>query len=260
MQPSADYSKVTEIAHDLVTWEQVQRACDRYYWAKNFCVGKNVLEAACGAGPGLGCLSAVAQRFVAGDFSRKVLNVAKKHYGSRIDLFQLDAQYLPFANKSLDVIVLFEAIYYLPNAELFIKECRRALKPGGAVLIATANKDLFDFNPSPHAFKYFGILELKALFSKNGFSTKFFGNTAVSKLPAVQRWSRPLKKLAASLNLIPKTADGKKWLKRIIWGKLVEMPGEITKDMFPFTNPTPLQNSKPDKDHKVIFCAAELLK
>lgn len=259
MQPSVDYSKITEITHDLVTQEQVQRSCDRYYWAKNFCIGKKVLEVACGAGQGLGYLATVAQRFVAGDFSWKVLKVAKNYYGSRIDLLQMDAQYLPFANKSLDVIILFEAIYYVPNAELFIKECRRILRPNGEVLIATANKDLFDFNPSPHTFKYFGVLDLKALFDRNGFSTKFFGNTAVNKLSVLQRVSRPLKKLAVNLNLMPKTADGKKWLKRIIFGKLVEMPGEITDEIFPNTYPTPLNDQNVDKDHKVIYCAAKLL-
>ncbi|MCD6265910.1 MAG: BrnT family toxin [Deltaproteobacteria bacterium] len=29
-------------------------------------------------------------------------------------------------------------------------DCVRVLRPGGKVLIATANKDLYDFNPSPH--------------------------------------------------------------------------------------------------------------
>ncbi len=256
MPTSVDYLKITEITNDLVTNEQVQRSCERYYWASSFCDDKTVLEVACGTGQGLGFLSQVAKRFVAGDLSKDILNVTQGHYGSRINLFQFDAQYLPFANCSLDAIILFEAIYYIPSADLFINECKRMLKPGGKVLIATANKDLSDFNPSPHTYKYFGVLELKDIFNRNGFSVEFFGNTRISQLSLIQRMSRPLKQAAVKFNLMPKTADGKKWLKRIVFGGMVKMPGEITEDMLSVVIPTALPDDKPDKDHKVIFCAA----
>lgn len=259
MQTLVDYSKITEITHDLVSKEQVQRSCDRYYWAKGFCEGKTVLEVACGTGQGLGYLSKVAKRFVAGDFTWDILKVAKTYYGPRIDLFQFDAQFLPFADHSMDTIILFEAIYYVPNAELFIKECRRILRPKGKVLIATANKDLFDFNPSPHTYKYLGLLELKGIFNQNGFLTEFFGNTAVGNLSSIQRWTRPLKQLAVKLDLMPKTAEGKKWLKRIIFGKPVNMPEEIKDGMSPLIKPTPLIDSKVDNEHKVIYCAATII-
>jgi ubiquinone/menaquinone biosynthesis C-methylase UbiE len=260
MKTAVNYLKITEVTDDLVSREQVQRSCDRYYWAKQFCEEKVVLEVGCGTGQGLGYLSKVALRFVAGDFSLDILKVAKRHYGSRVELLQFDAQHLPFANNSMDVIILFEAIYYVPDADLFIKECRRMLKPNGKVLIATANKDLSDFNPSPHTYQYFGVLELHKIFDKNGFSTQFFGNTVVSNLSLIQRLSRPLKQLAVNLNLMPKTADGKKWLKRIIFGKLVKMPGEIKEGMGLFNHPTPLNHHMVDKDHKVIYCASTLLK
>jgi ubiquinone/menaquinone biosynthesis C-methylase UbiE len=256
MKSPVNFLKITEITHDLVSKEQVQRSCDRYQWASSYCEGKNVLEVACGTGQGLGYLSQVSKRFVAGDFSREILDLTKDHYGLRIDLFQFDAQHLPFANNSMDVIILFEAIYYIPDADLFIKECRRMLKPDGKVLIATANKDLSDFNPSLHTYKYFGVLELKDTFNRNGFSYEFFGNTLISELSLIQRMSRPLKQVAVKLNLMPKTADGKKWLKRIVFGGMVKMPGEITKDMLSVVNPTLLPDDKPDKSHKVIFCAA----
>lgn len=246
------------MANDLVSKEQVQRSFDRYYWAKSFCEGKTTLEVACGTGQGLGYLSKVTKRFVAGDFSRDILDITQQHYGSRIDLLQLDAQQLPFADQSLDVIILFEAIYYLPNTDLFIQECRRLLKPNGKVLIATANKDLFDFNPSPYTHKYFGVLELKDIFNQYGFETEFFGNTPVGELSSIQRWTRGIKKIAVKLNLMPKTAEGKKWLKKIIFGKLVKMPGEITEGLFSSSNPISLSDQKVDREYKVIFCAATL--
>ena len=62
-----------------------------------------------------------------------------------IRLRQFDAQDMPFEDKSKDVIIMFEAIYYIPDAERFVRECERVLPSGGKVLIATANKDLYDF-------------------------------------------------------------------------------------------------------------------
>lgn len=74
---------------------------------------------------------------------------------------QFDAQNMPHADNSMDVIIIFEAIYYLPSAERFVSECKRVLRDGGRVLVVTANKDLYDFNPSPHSYKYYGVIELK---------------------------------------------------------------------------------------------------
>ena len=45
-----DYLDVTELAGDDVTREQIERICHRYYWAGGYCRGKDVVEAACGAG------------------------------------------------------------------------------------------------------------------------------------------------------------------------------------------------------------------
>ena len=49
-----DYLDVTELSGDEVSEEQVVRLCQRYYWAKEYCVDKVVLEVACGSGQGLG--------------------------------------------------------------------------------------------------------------------------------------------------------------------------------------------------------------
>ena len=55
------------------------------------------------------------------------------------------------------------------DAEKFVNECKRVLRHGGKVLVATANKDLYDFNPSPHSCKYYGVMELNELFARHGF-------------------------------------------------------------------------------------------
>ena len=252
-----DYLTVTELAGDDVSAEQVQRLCNRYYWAGQYCAGKQVLEVACGTGQGLGYLASLAGCVSAGDYSEKILAIARKHYGGRIALQQFDAQQIPFPEKSMDVIILFEAIYYIPAAEKFADECRRVLKPGGCVLVATANKDLYDFNPSPHSHRYYGVAELHELFGSRGFQVSCYGDTPVTKVSWRQKVLRPIKKVAVSLNLIPGTVNGKKMLKRLVFGKLVPMPAEIKADTAVYVAPV-LLPPRPDIAHKVIYCRAVL--
>lgn len=142
----------------------------------------------------MGYLSGIARSLEAGDYSDEILAIMWRHYGERISLRQFDAQDMSFADKSKDVIILFEAIYYIPDAERFVRDCARVLRPGGKVLIATANKDLYDFNLSPNSFEYFGVIELNDLFNRYGFYTEFFGCTPISNTSIIQRILRSIKK------------------------------------------------------------------
>ncbi|MDC3069334.1 methyltransferase domain-containing protein [Candidatus Pelagibacter sp.] len=47
----------------------------------------------------------------------------------------IDAERLPFLNKSLDVIILLNVIHHIPNTEKFLSECYRALKYDGQILL-----------------------------------------------------------------------------------------------------------------------------
>ncbi len=253
-----DYVSVTEISGDQVTQDQVDRLCNRYYWAAPYCTDKDIVETACGTGQGLGYLSGIARSLEAGDYSDEILSIARRHYGECIDLRQFDAQDMPFEENSKDVIILFEAIYYIPDAERFVKECVRVLRPGGKVLIATANRDLYDFNPSPHSYRYYGVVELNDLFSAAGFQVQCYGGTPVSSVSLKQKLLRPVKKTVVSLGLMPRSMAGKKILKRLVFGSMVTMPAEITSETSTYTPPTPIPNHKPDTHHKVIYCEATL--
>lgn len=251
-----DFSSVTELAGDEVTQEQVERLAHRYFWAGAYCDGRDVLEVACGSGQGLGHLAARARRLWAGDLTSRLVRDAHRHYGERVALLELDAQCLPFPDASLDVVILFEAIYYLPSAVAFAEESRRVLRPGGQVLIASANPDLWDFNPSPHSVSYYGVAELDRLFGEAGFTCRFFGYLPVDAVSLRQRTLRPIKKAAAALGLIPKTMAGKKWLKRLVFGGLVPMPAEIAQETTIYMLPVPLSTGLPDRRFKVIYVAA----
>ena len=253
-----DFVSLTEISGDDVAAEQVERLARRYYWAGDYCRGKDVLEVACGTGQGLGYLGSVAKTLTAGDYTWPLLALARRHYGSRVQFGQFDAQQMPFAAATFDVILILEALYYIPDLDRFFTECRRVLRPGGRLLICTANKDLFDFNPSPNSHRYLGVVELGSELSKHGFKTALFGDTPVAAISARQRLLRPVKAAASRFELIPSSMNGKKLLKRLFFGGLVKMPAEIGIDTAAKVAPAPLPGGTPDKHHKVIFCAATL--
>jgi len=253
-----NFVEVTELAGSGISAEQLARMAHRYGWAAAFCRQRDVVEVACGSGPGLGLLAGGSRSLEAGDYSEDILKIAKAHYGNRIPLRQLDAQAMPYADASKDVVILFEAIYYLPDAERFVRECRRVLRPGGQVLIASANKDLYDFNPSPFSQRYYGANELVALFAAAGFSAEVFGFMPVGAVSMRQRILRPIKKLAVALGVMPKSLKGKRFLKRFVFGKLVTMPAELPAVSVPVEPPHPLATDFPDRTHKVLYCRATL--
>ncbi len=251
------FSEVTELAGEPISAEQLERLEHRYAWAAEHCRDLDVAEIACGTGPGLGLLSRVAKSLEAGDVSEPILAVARRHYGDRVRLSRIDALALPFAAASKDVILLFEAIYYLPDAEKFVAECRRVLRPRGQVLIATANKDLSDFNPSPHSHVYYGAVELSQLFTRQGFDVELLGHLSVRETTLRQRVLRPVKHLVVALGLMPRTMRGKRFLKRLVFGRPVEMPAELGGGRLKEA-PTKIRDDVPDREHKVLYVAATL--
>lgn len=250
------YETVTELPGTMISKEQLQRQVNRYHFAAKYCQGKDVLELACGAGIGLGLLNACARKLVAGDIDANILNTAKAN--NDVECRMIDAQNLPFENNSFDVIILFEAIYYLSKPELFVAECRRILRDNGCVIVCNPNKDLPDFNPSPFSHQYYNAPEFKALFESFNFSVECFGDHEVERYSLSSRAVQFAKKTAVSMRLIPSTMNGKRFLKRIVFGKLVKMPHDLAStDLVP-SQPKHIPSDRKDVRYKVIFCVARL--
>lgn len=257
MPNAHDFTGITELAGDPASREQVDRLHRRYYWAGDYARGKDVLEVACGAGQGLGYLQQMARSVCGADLSEPVLAGARRHYAGRVDLRCFDAQEMPLADASFDVVLMFEALYYLPDASRFVREARRVLRPGGVLLISSANKDLYEFTPSPQSVRYYGVVELGALLAESGFAARFFGDTDVTAVSWRQRVTRPLKKLATAANLMPKNKALKAMLKRVVFGPIDRLPAEVAPG---YPDPgLPLATvpaGAADRRHKVIYCEA----
>ena len=253
---NTDFLSVTELAETEVTEEQLDRISHRYGWAGTYCRDKDVIEVACGSGLGLGYLSTQARTVEAGDISHQMVDLAKAHYGDRINISCFDAQKMPWGDASKDVVILFEANYYLENFPVFLDGCRRVLRPGGLLLIVYANKDLSDFNPSPFSRTYYGVVELDSALRSKGFLAEYFGYISVSDISLRQRVLRPVKRIAVTLGLMPKTMTGKKFLKKLVFGNLVVLPAEITEQHVGSYVPPEKLGIEKNTTHKVIYCAA----
>lgn len=253
-----DYTTVTEVPGNRVTHEQLERMYHRYRFAADFSEGKDVLEVACGAGLGLGYLAKKAKRVVGGDYTENLVKVAKDYYGERLPVLRLDAQFLPFRPKSFDVVILYEAIYYLAKPEDFFNEARRILREDGVLLIATVNKDWSEFNPSPFSTSYFSVPVLTELLQKNGFKVEMYGAFSVLPKNAKEKIISSVRKLAVALHLIPKTMKGKEFLKKVFYGKLKSLKGEIGEGSCEYSSPSSLPLNLPNEEYKVIYAVARV--
>jgi len=253
-----DYSTVTEVPGHKVTDEQLARMYHRYRFAAGFCNGRDVLEVACGAGQGLGYLARYARRVVGGDCTEGLVRDAKSHYKDRVELHILDAHQLPYKDKSFDVVILYESIYYLAKPEKFVGEARRILRKPGVLLIASVNKDWPEFNPSPFSSNYFSVPEVSRLLESSGFSVECYG--AFSSIPKTAREKivSNIRRVAVALRLIPKTMKGKELFKKLFYGRLIPLCKEIQEGMYEYQAPESISLNVPNHEYKVIYSAARL--
>lgn len=231
----------------------------RYALAAGFSRGKDVAEVACGPGIGLGYLARYAHRVVGGDLDETLLHSACAHYGDRVPLLRLDAQALPFADRSFDVVILFEALYYLRDPERFLDETRRVLRPGGTLLISTVNKEWPGFNPSPLSHRYLSAPELRALLATRGFTTELYGGFVAQAAAPRDRLVSTARRIAVGLHLIPPTMKGKERLKRLIFGRLSPLPHELDDGMAPPSPLVPLGTDAPASTFKVLYAVGRAL-
>lgn len=108
-------------------------------------VGGPTLDAGCGEGYGAAQLARCAERVVGLDYDPATIAHAARTYR---DAFFIRANLvaLPIAAETIDTVTSLQVIEHLWNANQFLAECRRVLRPGGRLLLSTPNRLTF----SPH--------------------------------------------------------------------------------------------------------------
>lgn len=111
------------------------------------------------------------------DISKERVNYMNQFY-PEINIALGNGEDLPFPKEKFDYVIIGEIIEHIGNAENFLRECKRVLKPNGKLIGSTPNAtDLkriinavlrMPFGSNQHISVY-GIYELKILLEGVGF-------------------------------------------------------------------------------------------
>jgi 2-polyprenyl-3-methyl-5-hydroxy-6-metoxy-1,4-benzoquinol methylase len=139
----------------------------RYQLAAQVAKGKRVLDIACGSGYGAKILAqAGAAQVIAVDIDAKAIEAAKKNYGQdNIEFKTGDAESIKEADNLFDLIISFETIEHLPDAEKYLSELARVLKKEGMALISTPNREVFG-QKNPYHLREFIKAEFEEILRK----------------------------------------------------------------------------------------------
>jgi ubiquinone/menaquinone biosynthesis C-methylase UbiE len=116
----------------------------RYFFARSYCRGKDVLDIASGEGYGAAILAQVASSVVGVDICDEAVSHAQNvHARSNLRYLTGDVRKIPLEDNSVDVVVSFETLEHFYEHDLFMQEVKRVLRPDGCLIISTPNSDIY---------------------------------------------------------------------------------------------------------------------
>jgi len=254
------FEEVTEAAGTRVTGEGADMLYSRYQYAAELGQDQHVLEIGCGVGQGFGLVGSRAARLVGGDYTLSLLQRERQHYGERYPAVQLTAESLPFADSTFDLVLFFEASYYVSDMELAFDEVRRVLAGDGVAVFVNANPERSDFIKSLHSTHYHTADEFRVALGRRGFAVSVEGAFPVATTGISGFVIYHLRRIFERAGVIPKTLSGRAVLKQLMHRRLVRLPPELPQ-AFGTTAPAPRVglSSGPARGFKVIYVTARKL-
>lgn len=117
----------------------------RYLFAAQCVRGLAVLDIACGEGYGSALLAASAASVVGVDVSAETIAHAERKYRlANLRFLAGECRSIPVKAQSIDVVVSFETIEHLEEHEVFMRDIRRVLKPGGLLIISSPDREKYE--------------------------------------------------------------------------------------------------------------------
>ena len=140
----------------------------------------DVAEVGCGTGHWLSEIEGDVRSIVGMDLSLGMLRTAVARVAT-VPLVRARAEYFPFASSSFDRVFCINALHHFATPGLFVREVRRVLRPGGAVMnigldphLGTDHWWVYDFFPSaPEAdrARYPSAASLRRQLEEAGFTS-----------------------------------------------------------------------------------------
>jgi SAM-dependent methyltransferase len=132
----------------------------RYHWVAPMAAGERVLDAGCGLGYGTAILAGGGAASVTGvDLAESVLEAARPDMPPGTELLKADINELPFETGSFDLVVCFETIEHLQDADRGLDELSRVLADGGRLCLSSPNR-LVSTGNNPHHVREYSPKEL----------------------------------------------------------------------------------------------------
>lgn len=140
--------------------------------------GKDVLDFGCGTGYGAARLAARGASIRGVDVSEEAIAHARATYArpglSFERIARIEERPLPFADASFDVVLSFQVIEHVPDADAYLREVRRVLRPGGRFILATPDRRTRLF-PFQRPWNRFHLVEYSAPELARLLATRFDG-------------------------------------------------------------------------------------
>ncbi|WP_315815359.1 class I SAM-dependent methyltransferase [Paraflavitalea speifideaquila] len=136
--PGAEHVSLTLLPHDEINRYPIQLY--HFLAQKTSIKDKHVLEVGSGRGGGASYISRYLYpaRITGMDIAKNAVRLAKeRHQESNLDFMQGDAEKLPFANESYDVVINVESSHAYGSVPRFLSEVKRVLKPGASFYVPT---------------------------------------------------------------------------------------------------------------------------
>lgn len=115
-----------------------------YDFARAFVRDAEVLDFGCGTGYGAKILSAHADSIVGVDISGEAIAEARTPPVPDNVTFEvmapIEQEPLPHDDDTFDVVLSFQVIEHVPDVDVYLREIRRVLRPGGRFVCATPDR------------------------------------------------------------------------------------------------------------------------
>lgn len=133
-QPDLEYFEVMESHSASHWWYRARWALVRELLQPRIPRGQPALDLGCGAGEVVRLLGELGAAPALGtDFERAIVGVAARGAPGRVMVSS--AETVPVADESLGCLVTMDVIEHLDSDIAALRECRRALRPGGLLLV-----------------------------------------------------------------------------------------------------------------------------
>jgi ubiquinone/menaquinone biosynthesis C-methylase UbiE len=110
--------------------------------------GKRILEIGCGCGSEAERFARAGASYTAVDLTNAAVNITQRRFqlaGLKGNFTQGDAENLPFADDSFDIVYSHGVLHHTPDTPRTIREVHRVLAPGGRAVIMLYNQNSFNY-------------------------------------------------------------------------------------------------------------------